>query len=144
MLKHSKGIANFVFNSKLLCLFLVVFFSSIAISLSATECTEQWPDIELNQKDWIYTGDSNITISDEEGPTFRFGNQDETNIVGAVWHKYDFSQKKGLFISFKPTIHIDTSYYGNLKYPHCFVIVFTSSSIENLRGEKVKELLMKE
>ena len=136
MLKHSKGIANFVFNSKLLCLFLVVFFSSITISLSATECTEQWSEIELDQKDWIYTGDANITISDEEGPTFRFGNQDATNIVGAVWHKYDFSQKKGLLISFKPTIHIDTSYYGNLKYPHGFAIVFTSSSIENLIGEK--------
>ena len=132
MLKHSKEI-------KFLCFYLLLFFSTITLSLSANVCTEQWSEIDLDKDDWIYVGDANYTQSDDI-LTFKFGStetkQSSSNIVGAVWHKYDFSQKKGLLISFKPTVTADSSYEGNLKYPQGFAIVFTSSSIENLVGEK--------
>ena len=132
MLKHSKEI-------KFLCFSLFLFFSTITLSLSANVCTEQWSEIDLDKEDWIYVGDVNYTTSDDI-LTFKFGStetkQSSSNIVGAVWHKYDFSQKKGLLISFKPTVTADSSYEGNLKYPQGFAIVFTSSSIENLVGEK--------
>ena len=132
MLKHSKGIEFF-------CFLLLLFLSSITLSLSADECTEQWSEIDLDPDDWIYVGDVNYTTSDDI-LTFKFGSsetkQSSSNVVGAVWHKYDFSQKKGLLISFKPTVTADSSYEGNLKYPQGFAIVFTSSSIENLVGEK--------
>ena len=132
MLKHSKGIEFF-------CFLLLLFFSCITLSLSANECTEQWSEINLDPDDWIYVGDVNYTTSDDI-LTFKFGSsetkQSSSNVVGAVWHKYDFSQKKGLLISFKPTVTADSSYEGNLKYPQGFAIVFTSSSIENLVGQK--------
>ena len=139
MFKQSKGIVYIIFNPKVFFFFSLIFFSSIALSLSANQCTEQWSEIELKNDDWIYVGGVNYTTSDNV-LTFKFGsietNPSSSKLVGAVWNKYDFSQKKGLLISFKPTVTADSSYEGNLKYPQGFAIVFTSSSIENLIGEK--------
>mgnify|MGYP002623312111 FL=1 len=44
--------------------------------------------------------------------------------------------KRGIRISFKPSIIVDTAYFGNVKYPQGFAIVLTSSSTTNLIGNK--------
>ena len=123
-------------NSRLFYSFFLIFFSLLSFSLSeSNHCSEQWTEIVLNEEDWIHIGDSEI----ENKQTFIFGRNDtttSTDFYGAVWNRYDFSQKKGLLISFKPAIQIDISYTGKVKYPYGFAIVFTSSSIDGLIGEK--------
>ena len=132
MLTNSKRF----FNPRIFCLFFLILFSLITLSLSETiKCSEQWAEIKLNEEDWIRIGDALI----EDKQTFTFGKDDATDskeFYGAVWNRYDFSQKKGLIISFKPTIQMDISYNGKAKYPYGFAIVFTSSSIDGLIGEK--------
>ena len=132
MLINSKSI----WNPRLFCLFFLILFSLMALSLSETiKCSEQWTEIELNETDWVRIGDASI----EGKQTFSFGRDDTMtsgDFSGAVWNNYDFSQKKGLLISFKPTIQIDKSYTGKVKYPFGFAIIFTSSSTEGLIGEK--------
>ena len=133
MLSNSKRFLS----SRLFSLFFLILFSLITVSLSETiKCSEQWTEIKLNETDWINIGDGSVGIEDKQ--SFSFGNEDTDSdeIYGAVWNRYDFSQKKGLLISFKPTIQIDTSYNGKEKYPYGFAIVFTSSSIDGLIGEK--------
>jgi hypothetical protein len=114
---------------------------SLLISLSFSgdsSCSEQWTEIALERNLWTRIGDVNEDQDTERPLVFEFGQKDSssTDIGGAVWHPYDFSKKRGILISFKPTIKYDESYFGNVKYPQGFAIVFTSSSIENLIGEK--------
>ena len=121
--------------------YLFLFFLSLLISLSSSQdstCTEQWSEIILDRDQWTRVGDVNDDNDKSSPLVFEFAQKDtsETDIGGAVWHSYDFSKKRGILISFKPTIKHDESYFGNVKYPQGFAIVFTSSSIENLIGEK--------
>ena len=121
-------------NKKLFLLFLL-FLSIISFSFSE-ECTEQWSELEL--ENWTYTGDVSIT-NDDKGLQFTFEKEKPTttnDMAAAVWNTYDFSQKKGLLISFRPTIK--QQYGGTVRYPQGFAIVFTSSSIENLVGAEGK------
>ena len=119
-------------NQKRFLSLILLFLSIVSLSFSQT-CTEQWSELKLG--DWIKIGDANIV--DKNGLTFEFEKESSSSdVVGAVWNTYDFSKKKGLLISFKPTIKSDPSYLGNVKYPYGFAIVFTSSSIDNLVGEK--------
>ena len=121
--------------------YLFLFLLSLLISLSSSQdstCTEQWSEIILDRDQWTRVGDVNDDNDKSSPLVFEFAQKDtsETDIGGAVWHSYDFSKKRGILISFKPTIKHDESYFGNVKYPQGFAIVFTSSSIENLIGEK--------
>ena len=116
--------------------FFLIVLCIISAAFSGS-CTEQWTEIEL--ENWTYTGDVNIT--DKNGLVFEFEGEESSSsssadIAGAVWNTYDFSKKKGLLISFKPQILTYSSETGSGKYPYGFAIVFTSSSIENLIGEK--------
>ena len=128
-------------NHKFFGLVFLILLSMISFSLSDTStCTEQWTEIDLPASNWSSVGDAKITNSSDGGIVFEFERLDtdssSTDIGGAVWHNYDFSKKRGLLISFKPTIKYDSSYFGNAKYPQGFAIVFTSSSTDNLIGEK--------
>ena len=121
--------------------YLFLFLLSLLISLSSPQdstCTEQWSEIILDRDQWTRVGDVNDDNDKSSPLVFEFAQKDtsETDIGGAVWHSYDFSKKRGILISFRPTIKHDESYFGNVKYPQGFAIVFTSSSIENLIGEK--------
>ena len=118
-------------------LYLSIIFTFIPISFSATStCTEQWSEIGLPIENWTKVGgDSVIISSTDSGPSFIFDGT-SSDMVGAVWNDYDFSKKKGLLISFNPEILCDESYTGNLRYPQGFAVVFTSSSLNNLIGEK--------
>ena len=132
---------NLMSNHKFFGLVFLILLSMISFSLSDTStCTEQWTEIDLPASSWSSVGDAKITNSRDGGIVFEFERLDtdssSTDIGGAVWHNYDFSKKRGLLISFKPTIKYDSSYFGNAKYPQGFAIVFTSSSTDNLIGEK--------
>ena len=120
-----------------LALFLIFLLISPSIQ-AASSCTEQWSEISLSNSQWEKVGDVSITEDSNSALTFEFEQKDSssTDIGGAVWHSYDFSKKRGILISFKPTIKRDESYFGNVKYPQGIAIVFTSSSTENLLGEK--------
>ena len=132
MLTNSKRFLN----PRNFCLFFLILFSLTTFSLSETiKCSEQWTEIELKEEDWIRIGDAGI----EDKQTFSFGRDeiiDSGDFNGAIWNRHDFSQKKGLLISFKPTIQMDVDYTGKVKYPYGFAIVFTASSIDGLIGEK--------
>jgi hypothetical protein len=129
-------------NQKFLGLMFLILLSMISFCLSDTSsCTEQWTEIDLPISNWSSVGDAKIiTNSTDGGIAFEFQrietDTSKGNIGGAVWHNYDFSKKRGLLISFKPIIKYDTSYFGSAKYPQGFAIVFTSSSTDNLIGEK--------
>jgi len=121
--------------------YLFLILLSLLITLSSSDnsyCTEQWTEINLDRDHWTRVGDVNEDTDKSSPLVFEFDQKDtsDTDIGGAVWHSYDFSKKRGLLISFKPTIKYDESYFGNVKYPQGFAIVFTSSSTENLMGEK--------
>ena len=120
-----------------LALFIIFLLISPSIQ-AASSCTEQWSEISLSNSQWEKVGDVSITEDSNSALAFEFEQKDSssTDIGGAVWHSYDFSKKRGILISFKPTIKRDESYFGNVKYPQGFAIVFTSSSTENLLGEK--------
>ena len=101
-------------NQKRFLSLILLFLSIVSLSISQT-CTEQWSELKLG--DWIKIGDANIV--DKNGLTFEFEKESSSSdVVGAVWNTYDFSKKKGLLISFKPTIKSDPSYLGNIKYPY--------------------------
>ena len=120
-------------------LFLSLIILLISLSISAdSSCTEQWSEIYLDRALWHEVGDVSKQKDTSLPLSFEFEQKDisSSDIGGAVWHPYDFSKKRGLLISFKPTIKHDESYFGNVKYPQGFAIVFTSSSTENLLGEK--------
>ena len=139
MLLRSRNLMN---NQKFLGLMFLILLSMISFCLSDTSsCTEQWTEIDLPISNWSSVGDAKIiTNSTDGGIAFEFQrietDTSKGNIGGAVWHKYDFSKKRGLLISFKPIIKYDSSYFGSAKYPQGFAIVFTSSSTDNLIGEK--------
>ena len=129
---------HFAKNSKFnLFLLLLALLISLSFS-SSSSCTEQWSEISLDRKGWSSTGDVEFSSNSNESLVFEFSQTDttSTDIGGAVWHSYDFSKKRGILISFKPSIKHDESYFGNVKYPQGFAIVFTSSSTHNLIGEK--------
>ena len=121
-------------------LFLLLLTLAISSSLKAgSSCTEQWSEISLDRSQWKRIGDVSADTTPDSPLSFEFEQQKDsssTDIGGAVWHSYDFSEKRGILISFKPTIKYDESYFGNVKYPQGFAIVFTSSSTENLLGVK--------
>ena len=113
--------------------YLFLILLSLLITLSSSDnsyCTEQWTEINLDRDHWTRVGDVNADTDKSSPLVFEFDQKDtsDTDIGGAVWHSYDFSKKRGLLISFKPTIKYDESYFGNVKYPQGFAIVFTSSS----------------
>ena len=121
-------------------LFLLLLTLAVSSSLKAgSSCTEQWSEISLDRSQWKRIGDVSADTTPDSPLSFEFEQQKDsssTDIGGAVWHSYDFSEKRGILISFKPTIKYDESYFGNVKYPQGFAIVFTSSSTENLLGAK--------
>ena len=125
------------FNKTFLSLLLLILLISNAFTADST-CTEQWSEISLDKTKWTKVGDVTINEDADSSLTFEFEQKDTSTaeIAGAVWHPYDFSKKRGILISFKPTIKRDESYFGNVKYPQGFAIVFTSSSTENLIGDK--------
>ena len=130
------------FNSKFfrktyISLFLLILLIANTITADST-CTEQWSEITLDKTKWTKVGDVAINEDTDSSLTFEFEQKDTSSakIGGAVWHSYDFSKKRGILISFKPKIKRDESYFGNVKYPQGFAIVFTSSSTENLIGDK--------
>ena len=63
--------------------------------------------------------------------------EENSNFGGAIWSLYNLIGKRGIRISFKPSIIVDTAYFGNVKYPQGFAIVLTSSSTSNLIGNKI-------
>ena len=140
MLTKHKSFFNSLLKTTIFPLIFIIFTSFLSFSLSAdTKCAEQWKEIELVPENWTSVGHANVTLKNDTGVSFEFENTDSSSggdVVGAVWHEMDFSQKKGLHISFRPQITSDPSYGGSVKYPQGFAIVFTSSSIENLVGEK--------
>ena len=121
------------------CLVILIISLTISESLSAeSSCTEQWTEIYLNNSEWSQVGDAKPN-TDPSTPFYVEFEQQSTStsdIGGAIWHSYDFSKKRGILISFKPTVKPDESYFGNVKYPQGFAIVFTSSSTQNLIGGK--------
>ena len=120
-------------------LFLILISLLFSISITAdSSCTEQWSEISLDRAGWNKVGDAKFNTNANNPLIFEFEQTDTSSaeIGGAVWHSYDFSKKRGISISFKPTIKYDESYFGNVKYPQGFAIVFTSSSTEKLLGEK--------
>ena len=125
------------FNKTYISLLLLILLISNAFTADST-CTEQWSEISLDKTKWTKVGDVTINEDADSSLTFEFEQKDTSTaeIAGAVWHPYDFSKKRGILISFKPTIKRDESYFGNVKYPQGFAIVFTSSSTENLIGDK--------
>ena len=127
---------KFFKKSYLRLLLLVILFSNSLTDDSS--CTEQWSEIYLNHSKWSTVGDASINQDKNSVLIIEFEQKDlsSTEIGGAAWHSYDFSKKRGILISFKPTIKRDESYFGNVKYPQGFAIVFTSSSTENLIGDK--------
>jgi hypothetical protein len=58
------------------------------------------------------------------------------DIGGAAWYKTNFNNNEGLSIRFKPEIDSDLNYYGNVKYPQGFALVFTGSQVSHLMGAK--------
>ena len=123
-------------------LFIILVISKISFISSNSTCTEQWTQINLPKKSWNTVGD--VELEDEllsNSYSIQFGSSDISsdeliNIGGAVWNSYNLVGKRGIRISFKPSITVDTAYYGNVKYPQGFAIVLTSSSTTNLIGNK--------
>ena len=107
MLLRSRNLMN---NQKFLGLIFLILLSMISFCLSDTSsCTEQWTEIDLPISNWSSVEDAKIiTNSTDGGISFEFQRLETDtstgNIGGAVWHKYDFSKKRGLLISFKPII----------------------------------------
>ena len=139
------------FNQKLLIksniftyyLFLILISLLLSLSLTAdSSSTEQWSEISLARSGWNKVGDAKFDTNANNPLIFEFEQIDTSSaeICGTVWHSYNFSKKKGISISFKPTIKYDESSFGNVKYPQGFAIVFTSSSTEKLLGEKCSGL----
>ena len=114
----------------------------ISLISSQTKCTEQWTQIDLPKDYWTKIGD--VSIEDEidtNSYSIQFTQSSSTsdemiNLGGAVWNSYNLAGKRGLKISFRPSIIVDTAYFGNVKYPQGFAIVITSSSTSNLIGNK--------
>ena len=99
-------------------LFLSLIILLISLSISAdSSCTEQWSEIYLDRALWHEVGDVSKQKDTSLPLSFEFEQKDisSSDIGGAVWHPYDFSKKRGLLISFKPTIKHDESYFGNVK-----------------------------
>ena len=119
--------------------FFLLILISLLISKVSPACTEQWNAINLGDKStWTLIDD--VSLADGGGLLFyrdASSNKTSNDIGGAAWSPVNLSNKKGLLISFTPSITIDNDYYGNLKYPQGFAIVFTSSGIQaTLKGSK--------
>ena len=105
-------------------------------------CTEQWTQINLKKDSWFTVEDVIIENDNSSSNSYSFvfappkTTSDDSNFGGAVWNSYNLVGKRGIRISFKPSIIVDTAYYGNVKYPQGFAIVLTSSSTKNLIGNK--------
>lgn len=119
--------------------FFLLILISLLISKASPACTEQWKAINLGDKS-TWTLIDEVSFADGGGLLFyRDASSKKTSndIGGAAWSPVNLSNKKGLLISFTPSITIDNDYYGNLKYPQGFAIVFTSSGIQaTLKGSK--------
>ena len=134
MLTKHKSFCSFLLKPTVFLLIFLLFSSILS-----EECTEQWKEIELSPDNWTSVDYASIIRNQETGDvSFEFNKPEEAGsgyVAGAVWHDVDFSQKKGLHISFRPQVTSDES-FGKNKYPQGFAIVFTSSSTDNLIGEK--------
>jgi hypothetical protein len=58
------------------------------------------------------------------------------DIGGAAWYTINRNQLSGVKVSFTPFIVKDRNYYGNVKYPYGFAIVFTSNDPTGVIGNK--------
>ena len=122
--------------------FILISISFIPLISSDTKCTEQWNQINLLKPSWNLIGD--VSLIDDislNSYSIQFAQSDPSseeniNLGGAIWNSYNLAGKKGIRISFKPSIIVDTAYFGNVKYPQGFAIVLTSSSTSNLIGNK--------
>ena len=99
--------------------------------------------MNLLKSSWTTIGD--VSIIDDESTSLNsysieFASSsysdENINLGGAVWNTHNLAGKKGIRISFKPSIIVDTAYFGNVKYPQGFAIVLTASSTNNLIGNK--------
>ena len=134
------GCCNIAFILNLI--FIIIALNSFYLIASQKKCTEQWTQISLPKDYWTKIGD--VSIEDESSSNsyyIQFSQLDSTsdeniNLGGAVWNSYNLVGKRGLKISFRPSIIVDTAYFGNVKYPQGFAIVITSSSTSNLIGNK--------
>ena len=123
-------------------LLVILAIGQFSLILSENTCTEQWTEINLAKNSWSKVGDVELeddTLSNSYSIQFCSSDtsSDELiNLGGAVWNSYNLVGKRGIRISFKPSIIVDTAYFGNVKYPEGFAIVLTSSSTTNLIGNK--------
>ena len=132
---------NIAFIINLFLIILII--SKISLISPETTCTEQWTQLNLEKTSWSTVGD--VSILDDKSSSNSYSIQfapsdtssDEIiNLGGAVWNSYNLVGKRGIRITFKPSIIVDTAYFGNVKYPQGFAIVLTSSSTSNLIGNK--------
>ena len=99
---------------------------------------EEWTEVKLDEiEDWNKVGEASISKEINGNITLKFETTSSESI-GAIWHKYNFSKKTGLIISFQPMIipEVGGGLLSSTKYPEGFAIVFTSSPTDNLIGEK--------
>ena len=115
---------------------ILLFLSLLMYSLQQT-CTEQWTEIDLGQKT-LWKAIDDVSITDDNILFYRDPTiTTPSEVGGAIWSYTNFSNKKGVQISFTPTIEPDDTFYGNFKYPQGFAIVFTSSNVNDvLKGSK--------
>ena len=134
------GNIDFILN----LFFIILSMSFIPFISSDTKCTEQWTQMNLLKSSWsTIIGDVSIIedeITSSNSYSIEFASSsysdENVNLGGAIWNTYNLVGKKGIRISFKPSILVDTAYFGNVKYPQGFAIVLTASSTNNLIGNK--------
>ena len=109
-------------------LFIFIFLYLLSLSLSQdVSCVEQWTEIDTTLEKWSKIGNIEMSSSSEGYPIVTFGLS-----TSAVWHSFDYSQNRGIHISFKPELSLGES----ASYPNGFALVFTSSSTKNLLGKE--------
>ena len=111
--------------SKILIIQILI-FTIIPKSNSQSQCNEQWTEILTSENSNWYL--INQVTKKESTLTF-FSDESTPNSNGIAWNTKPLNSKSGIQISFIPNIIIDNNFYGNLKYPHGFSIIFTKSQI---------------
>ncbi len=105
---------------------------------SQNTCKEEWDILSLNSTNWSPIGDVSVDSKSGFLTFYRDANNKvaQGDIGGLAWYKVNRNGHSGIKISFTPVITVDLNYYGNVKYPQGFALVFTANSIQNSIGNK--------
>jgi hypothetical protein len=134
-MRNSKSILNLGLIWLLKLLFLTDLLSHFK---SQNTCKEEWNNLSLNSTNWEVYGDVKLNPKNGFLTFFRDTNDKVSvgDVGGIAWYKVNRNGMSGIKVTFTPLITMDLNYYGNVKYPQGFALIFTANQINNVIGNK--------